>query len=67
MTNKKQSPILNHFLSEKIQLIKSMLAECTEKQKDLFKRMYPKGIENYSEKKIDWAIVQLENTNRGKE
>jgi hypothetical protein len=36
-----------------------LLAECTESQKELFSRMYPKGV---SDNQLDWAIRQIENT-----
>ena len=36
-----------------------LLALCTEKQKDLFGRMYPTGP---TSKQLNWAVTQLENT-----
>lgn len=39
--------------------LNKLLALCTEKQKDLFKRMYPEGP---LPKQLDWATIQLENT-----
>jgi hypothetical protein len=38
-----------------------MLAECSENQRDLHKRMYPNGV---SDDLLDWAITQLENTQK---
>jgi len=43
----------------KTDYMNSLLALCTDRQKDIFNRMYPAGP---SIKQINWAIKQLENT-----
>ena len=42
--------------------IKELLGQCTEKQRDLFNRIYPMGIDKMPDDKIDWAISQCERT-----
>lgn len=43
----------------KREYMEKLLLLCTTSQKELFSRMYPNKVED---KKIDWAIKQLENT-----
>lgn len=50
---------IDDFTREKMQ---KLLGQCTEKQQDLFSRMYPSGIAQMPVDKISWAIKQLERT-----
>lgn len=54
-----------------VQILKDLLAQCTEPQKTMFKRMYShtnmdaninEAVDNMQENKIDWAISQVERT-----
>lgn len=42
--------------------LNKLLLLCTEKQTDLFGRMYPDGV---SKAQLSWAVTQLENTLKG--
>ena len=60
------------------EMLKKLLAECTDDQHLLFKRMYchknlelpiNEAVDQMADDKIDWAITQVERTvekNRGK-
>lgn len=43
--------------------LNNLLALCTDKQKNLFSRMYPNS--NPDNKQLNWAVTQLENTLKG--
>lgn len=57
-------------MSESLQKIKDyrekilmdLLCQCTKPQQDLFNRMYPGGVEEIEEERIDLAIQQCERT-----
>lgn len=44
------------------QVLTAMLAQCTEAQQDIFRRMYPEGIAGLSVERLDWACRQVEVT-----
>ena len=53
------------------EILKGLLAQCTEKQQMMFKRMYSHknlelpindAVDQMDENKIDWAITQCEGT-----
>lgn len=44
-------------------VLKELLAECSQKQQNLFKKMY-NSVDTIPKEKIEWAIVQCENTIR---
>lgn len=76
MTYKDKSETLQRLLKEKRQILKDMVITCTDEQQMLFKRMYshknldlpmPDVVDNIPEEKLDWAIIQCENTLRKKQ
>lgn len=42
--------------------IRNGLEQLEDRHRDLFNRMYPMGIENIPEDKLDWALSQVERT-----
>lgn len=65
------SPTLQRLKKEKREILFKMVIQCTDKQQLLFKQMYShknlelpmdKVVENIPEEKLDWAIIQCENT-----
>lgn len=62
MTDMKDvSPTLKKIREYKIIQLKALLYKCSNKQRDFFDRIYG-SVESISDSKIDWAIVQCENT-----
>lgn len=55
------SDILQKVDQYKRQLVKDLLSQCTDKQIAFFNRMY-KSVDDIPDKKIPWAIQQIENT-----
>jgi hypothetical protein len=56
--------------SKKIDIIKRtelgmLLSRCTNKQKELFSRMYPQGIEKMTDEQLYRAAEQIEATLKG--
>lgn len=56
-------------------MLKELLAQCTEPQQMMFKRMYSHKnleldintvVDNMDESKYEWAIIQCEQTIKGK-
>ena len=41
------------------QTLESLLSKCTDKQRDVFSRMYPNGVRK---DQLAWAITQCKNT-----
>ena len=56
------SESLKNIKNYKTGVLKDLINSCTEKQKNLFKRMYPEGIDNLSDEKFGCAIQQCERT-----
>lgn len=56
-----KSPGVKRLRKNKSDFLKELLCQCTEKQKLLFNRMYG-SVDTVPEEKIEWAIVQCENT-----
>ncbi len=46
----------------KREVLKELLSQCTEKQQEFFDHMYIYGIDHMPKDKINWAIIQCENT-----
>lgn len=61
MINISQSPTLQKIHAYKLSLLKGLYDQCNPDQQDLFNRMY-KSVDEIAPEKIDWAIVQCENT-----
>lgn len=55
------SEALNKIDQFKRQTLRDLLDQCTEPQKNLFKRMYG-TVSTMDKSKIDWAIQQCERT-----
>lgn len=61
---------MNHLLrKEANKILLSLLSDCTDKEQEMFKRMYGTLeqdivciVKNMNDDKIDWAITQCENT-----
>ena len=50
-----------NFIESKRNLIRDLLNQCTEGQRELFNRMY-KSIEELPEEKMRWAYYQVKST-----
>ncbi len=60
-----KSEALENIQIFRINTLKSLLLQCTEKQQDFFWRLYPsynRKVESFPSENIDWAIQQCENT-----
>ena len=44
------------------QEIRNGLQQCTESQRQFFDRLYPNGIENIEDDRLDWALQQVKRT-----
>ena len=44
------------------QEIRNGLQKCTESQRQFFDRLYPSGIENIEDDRLDWALQQVKRT-----
>ncbi len=44
------------------QEIRNGLQQCTESQRQFFDRLYPNGIENIEDNRLDWALQQVKRT-----
>ena len=44
------------------QEIRNGLQKCTESQRQFFDRLYPNGIENIEDDRLDWALQQVKRT-----
>ena len=47
------------FMRDKIAML---LSQCTEKQQELFHKMYLDGVQGIPFDRLDWAATQIENT-----
>ena len=65
----------NELLTFARSRLKELLLQCTEPQRHFFKRMYAGGqldldievvVDSMSEEKLDWAMMQCQNTLKGK-
>lgn len=61
ITSTNNSPTIKKLLEHKRNTIREMLYKCTEKEIAIFIKMYG-SIDHMEEQKMDWAIVQIENT-----
>lgn len=56
------SEALNKIKKYEQETLQGLLEQCTQKQQEFFKRMYPEGITNLETKEMHRAIKQCEAT-----
>ena len=56
------SEALDKINKYKYDILKELFYQCTEKQQEFFDHLYPYGIDHIPKEKLEWAIIQCENT-----